>query len=201
MLLDTQEARPDLESTIMGDVEFKWTKDPDLLLQYFKIREEAYREYLGLNNFRGKLDAIDSHSHELVAVKNDNQVIGGARLTINDNSLKAKLPMESDDFILREVFPEYNLDKNRYCEFSKTLLTRGYRKEDYFLNLCNTLVKKAQTFNTKYIFIIAPKLQTLRYMNIATLLNIPNETCSDISLPYMSSYDGMAIYLSVYHLK
>ena len=58
-------------------IEFKLSRDPHLLQQYYDLREQCYREELGIPDFDGSEELDDQRGHILLAIENG-RCIGGA---------------------------------------------------------------------------------------------------------------------------
>ena len=61
-------------------IEFKLTREPHLLEQYYALREQCFREELGLPDFDGSEEECDRKGHILLAIQ-DGRCIGGARIS------------------------------------------------------------------------------------------------------------------------
>ena len=61
-------------------IEFKLSRDPQLLQQYYDLRERCYRKELGIPDFDGSEDADDQRGRILLAIENG-RCIGGARVS------------------------------------------------------------------------------------------------------------------------
>jgi hypothetical protein len=60
-------------------LEFKITRDSQVLAQYYQLREQCYRSELGLTDFDGYEDEQDKRSQIMVALQ-AGRVVGGVRI-------------------------------------------------------------------------------------------------------------------------
>lgn len=174
-----------------------FTKDPVLLLEYFKIREEAYKEELMLDYFSGRFDDIDPRSHIVLGIA-EGHCIGGARLTVHDPLLESGLPLEEEHFRLADLLPEYNLKKNKYGEYSRLAMKKGYRNGRYSETIYMALNNKSKELGMKYVFAVAPLIQARSYkLMYKACFGLNIDIRHDISVPQKPIYEHLKMCLSV----
>lgn len=179
------------------EIRYVWTKDPSLLLQYFKVREQAYKEYLHLDGFSGDLDGTDTNSHILL-VMDGYRCVGGARLTVKDPLVESNLPMEEDGFRLTDLFPELDLKNNKYCEYSRVCFLEGYRTGAYVDGVYRRFFEKCIEKKIKYNFAIAPLLQAKRSRRGAEKLGVKASIRYDIKVPHKPIHGSIKqMYITV----
>ncbi|WP_372742561.1 hypothetical protein, partial [Neptunomonas sp.] len=110
----------------MSNIHFELTKNPQHLNDYYKIREECFRTDLLLTAFDGSEDQHDKEGYILIARDGD-RCIGGARINGCSPKADTRLPIENDDFIIKDLFPDLSLEKHAYCQWTRLALLPEYR--------------------------------------------------------------------------
>ncbi len=182
------------------DVSYEFTHDVGLLHQYYLLREEMFSAVWGLKNFSGKEDAYDSQSHIVIARKNL-QCIGGGRLTISTPEDPRMLPMEKDDLILKDLFPELDLHETAYGEFSRMAILPEFRSGHILPEISHRFIKKAIAQGVEYVFIMAPIPLARNYRQVAQMFGIRVNICQDITVPQRDEYEGIQMVISVMDLS
>ncbi|MCP5361730.1 MAG: hypothetical protein H6908_03695 [Hyphomicrobiales bacterium] len=178
-----------------------FTKDPKYLLQYFKIREEAYRVTLGINKSVANIDDIDVRSHIALLLKGE-ECLGGARITAADTTLDYELPLEEENFRLKELLPDLDLENSMYGEYSRLALKEPFRDGKHCTKLYSAMNQKSRTLGLRYVFAIAPIPQARSYKYIyKRYFNLKITIYDDIVVPYKPMYSHMDICLSMLDLQ
>src|SRR5262245_61680552 len=60
---------------------FEFTRDPALLHQYYRLRENEFNSVMKLTDYSGAENEYDRKGHIMV-VRTGNQVVGGARINV-----------------------------------------------------------------------------------------------------------------------
>ena len=168
---------------------YEFTKDPELLLQYFNIRRQAYANNIGFEDFAGSYDDADARSEIVVAMDSQGEVIGGTRLTASDPLLEYYLPLEEDGFELKDIFPEYDLESCRYGECSRMALKEEYRDGEYYVLLCDAIYRRSRELNLKYLFCHATSLHARKYRQMWThYFHLKTHTKLTVDVPYNPKY-------------
>lgn len=165
-------------------LEYFFTKDQNLLNEYIKTRQAVYASDLGLDGLLGQKDEFDdlSRNHSLVLLKNG-KCVGGGRITICNDYKKELLPMENNEFSLFKSNQNLELYKNKYAEVSRLFVMKEERSARIAGNLYVMMNIKASEFNTKYVFIQAPRIQARSYKIICNRLNIKTTIRDEINVP------------------
>lgn len=136
------------------------TEDRDLLEQYFALRRRQYhRHFPTLPPWFGEEEAADSVADIVVATVGQ-RVLGGARISYAGPGAAARLPLESEQFELKRVFPDWRLDQQLICEFCRHavepefggLVSRG---------LAAAMAMTAARRETALAFTVCPRGQTV----------------------------------------
>jgi hypothetical protein len=179
-----------------------FSKDPKLLQEYFVVRERCYRLVKdGPKDFSGHEDAFDRNA-DILVVRAGDSVIGGARIVSNKLAEKSSIPLESEGFKMKNIFPDLDLNKHSYCEFGRLAVLPQYRSMALIEDIVLTLIMRAIETKHKYMFAMNPlvqarcyrkickKLRLLRPYNIHTEIEIPQkpEQCGTLKM-YLSSLE------------
>lgn len=132
-------------------VVFEFTQDAGLLHQYYGLRQRMYRNIFGGDDAEGAEDMHDKLSHILIA-RRGNLCLGGCRLTVREQDEMWSLPMESEQFKLREVFADLPLSRVRHGEVSRFAVMEDCGEDDIFEGLCKMVYAKVADSNIPYVF-------------------------------------------------
>lgn len=194
-------ARKALRSTNLQErVVFEFSHDAGLVHQYCNMRENMFISVWGLKHFSGMKDRFDDISQLMVARKGL-QVIGGGRLTICPPSRPLAMPMENADFKLTEVFPELNLDKHTYGEFSRLAILPEYRAGSVFPELAKRFIRKAVAEGVDFAFNMAPVPLARSYRQAMQVFGLNWNIRNDLVVPDREEFEGIKMTLSVMDLR
>lgn len=133
---------------------YEFTDDKALLHQYFVLRERM----LGTDRFLPK-DTIPQDIHDkisyILVARRGKLCIGGARLTIRDGDEMFPLPMESDEFKLRELFPQLPLNKVRHAVGSKFAILEDHKSSEVLYAMCKIMYEKIMALGAHYYYVRA----------------------------------------------
>jgi hypothetical protein len=181
-------------------IRFEFSKDPNLLAQYYQIREACFRQQLGIDSFDGSEDVHDRAGHILIARDGD-RCIGGARISGTAPINPARLPMECDDFILEEHFPELTQQGISYCQWTRLALLPEHRTTEVLRAQCLALIKGSAELNYSYAFNVAGTIRARLYRRLHTTLGYGYEICNHISIPAEDGFTNLEHLLSVAAIK
>ena len=133
-------------------VTYELTQDPALLHQYYKLRETVYRKSFSLKDFDGGEDFYDKISHILIA-RRGNLCLGGCRLTIREGDETWLLPTEVDEYIFRDLFPDFGLDRVKHGEISRFVVMEDSGDDDIYYGLCKAMYDIVTASNIHYLFV------------------------------------------------
>ena len=171
-------------------INYEFTSNPDFLNQYYKIREDCYRDDLGLTCFSGEEDEYDRIGYIAVARIGD-KVIGGARLILSHPHSGIRLTLEEENFLMVNFFPELDLEENGYCEITRVAILREYRNTNISKDLFRVIMDRAKSEKCYFHFSTAPLIQARNYKIIAKKLGFISVIRNDIVIPYKQIYDNL----------
>jgi hypothetical protein len=166
---------------------YEFTTEQRFLEQYYKIREDCYREDLGLDDFSGAEDEYDRIGH-IAIVRHGDEVIAGARLVICKPHSGIKLPLEEEGFIIKELFPELGLEDVAYCEVTRLAILPAFREGSVHKELTELMIEKSIKEGCYYHFSVAPLLQARNSRILGKRLGVLHIIRTDIEVPYKPIY-------------
>ena len=116
-------------------VVFEFTADKGLLHQYYRLRDLAFGGGRSLAEGNSQQDIHDKISEILVA-RRGRLVIGACRLTVREGDEAFLLPMEEENFKLRNLFPDLPLNRERHGVISKFAILEEHNERDIIYGLC-----------------------------------------------------------------
>ena len=114
------------------DTEDKWFE------KYIKVCSKAYEDDLRLKGKLSKKDDYDFKKYsEVIILKDKNKCIGGARIVTHFANAKLLLPLESEDFMLKNILKHKinNLESKTYSEICRLSIDPKYRKTNALYKL------------------------------------------------------------------
>ncbi len=182
-----------------AQVVYELTDDPGYLHQYYRLREQMFISVWGLKEFSGLKDEYDDESDIMVA-RVGNQVIGGCRLTFSTPNDRKHLPMEKQDFILEEQFPELPLYDLKFAEISRMAILPEYQNSIVMLELSRQLLKRGAEKKARFAFTLAPVPLARNYRKAAHLFGLNWKIRNDIAIPDREEYEGIKMVVSMLDL-
>lgn len=178
---------------------YEFTEDAGFLHQYYNLREEMFISVWGLTHFSGQKDQFDDTS-EIMVARQGLQCIAGGRLTISTPNKPQPLPMERHGLILKDAFPELNLDKCSYGEFSRLAILPEFRGGEVFPEIARRFIKKAIASGVDYAFNMAPQPLARNYRQVVQLFGLTWDIRRDIDVPDQEEFEGIRMVVSVMDL-
>ena len=146
------------------ELEFEFTRDPDLLHQYHQIYEREFRIVQNADLYRH--DGDDEHDQRglnLVA-RRGGLCVGGFRMSVKTPEEPHPLPIEMGDFRLADHFPCLNERPIRCCQVGRLCLLPEFRGGDVTFELIRHITRKAVELKLEMFFATAPLLNARAYM-------------------------------------
>jgi len=175
---------------------FELTKDPDLLKQYYKLREERFREVLSLPNFSGIEEELDRKSDILIA-RIGNKCLGGIRICGSDNT--APLPLETADYSLNDQMPHLQLDNVGYCQWMRLSMRPDIEIPKLHLQklFCLALARFCAELGYRYGFCISSKAHHRFYKKFFHKYGYNYWNCEGVVIKKEGDFDDLEHLLCV----
>lgn len=178
------------------NVVFEITTDPQLLNQYYKLRETSFKKILRLPDFCGQEEELDRQSDILIA-RVGTQCLGGVRICGVDES--DLLPLESHRHDLPSQLPDLNLDQYGYCQWmrltmcSDTLYPNEKLHQQFFL----ALTKFSVSLGYRYGFCLSSKVHQRFYKKFFSQYDCNYWSCEGINVASESKFNDLEHLLCV----
>jgi len=173
----------------------EFTNDKALLHQYYLLRNQMIGRYI---NAPIATDDIYDKISEVLIARRGNMVIGGCRLTIREGDESFLLPIETENFKIRDLFPNLPLNKERHAIISKFAIIESHKERDLLYDLCKIMFDRVVALDTRYIFARATNYVIARnWRKIATIFGAINTTiCEGIDVPENPILPGQKQYIT-----
>ena len=169
-------------------VVFEFTTDKGLLHQYYRLRNQMF----GRDLTHSDGDGADNHDKisEILVARRGNVVIGACRLTVREGDESFLLPMEAENFKLRETFPNLPLSTQRHATISKFAILEEHRQYEILHGLCKIIFDTVIAADIHYVFSRTTAILARNWRMIANSFGA-NHTriCNEIAVPAIPNFD------------
>ena len=177
---------------------YEFTDDPALLHQYYRLRDLMYRKVHNLKEFEGGEDVYDKISHILIA-RRGRLCVGGCRLTIREPDENFLLPMETEEYKLRDVYPSLDLDMYRHAEASRFAIMEGFSEREVMYSLSKIICDKCFLEGMQYCFAKSPYTLARNWRLIGNkVLGVKTSILPDDHIPANPLYPEIKWYITVF---
>ncbi|MFV0276199.1 MAG: hypothetical protein ACK5HY_03305, partial [Parahaliea sp.] len=150
---------------------FVVTQDKKDLEQYYALREACFREDLGIPCFEGGEDEYDREGTVLLALDRDRRVLAGARIYGRRPGQHQVLPIECQQFCLRECFPALELNRRPYCHWGRLVISHSVRNSSRFAqDLLQRLISCSAQLGYDFAFLVSDRCRCRYYRQIHSML-------------------------------
>lgn len=178
-------------------ITFEVTQDRALLHQYYDIRERMYRKMFDSKDFVDEEDLYDKLGHIIVA-RRGKLCLGGCRLIIREGDEGFLLPLESQEFKLRNVFPDLPLSKERHGEISRFAILDDYNNRDVLSGLCEVMYNQVVASGAHYMFAKSTLTMARHWRLIANSFGVKTtQICDDLKVPEHSINPDIKWYITL----
>jgi predicted GNAT family N-acyltransferase len=167
-------------------IKYEVTRDPELLRQYYELRERCFREDLGIEDFDGSEDEKDKQAHILIAHKNG-RCVGGVRISL-------ELPTE-------ESISDLSVDMRASCSWERFVFHPDERSTRFSREFLANLIDVCHALDFKHAFVLSSLRNARFYRLFHTALGIPFEILKAAPEFAQGKFTGLEHYLSVSHLQ
>jgi hypothetical protein len=167
-------------------IEFKLTQDPHLLEQYYALREQCFREELGLPDFDGSEEKEDRHGRILLAVQNG-RCIGGARI--------------SPTVSLQSQIKQLELTQGACCMWERFVFDPAVRTVQMIRDFCGHLIQYSREIGYHHAMVLSSLRNARFYRQCHSALGVGFKIHRHVPHSAKGSFAGLEHYLSVAHLQ
>ena len=166
-------------------IEFKLTRDPQLLAQYYDLRERCFRQELGLSDFNGSEEEQDRHGHVVLAIQ-DGRCIGGARISPNIQ--------------LQSQVKQLELKADACCMWERFVFDPAVRTVQLIRNFFAHLVEITKAVGFDHAMVLSSLINARFYRKFSAPLGVGFQIHRHVPHSAKGSFAGLEHYLSVAHL-
>ena len=176
---------PEQEALVLS-IEFKLSRDPKALKQYYELREQCYREELGLPDFDGSEEILDLQGKILLATQDD-RCIGGARI--------------SPGTFLPWQIGELKLQRGASCMWERLVFDPEVRSIKLMRDFCAELIDVSRTSGYRHAVVLSSLRNARFYRQCHSALDVEFEIHRRLPHCGGGTFAGLEHYLSVSHLQ
>jgi hypothetical protein len=167
-------------------IEFKLTRDPRLLEQYYALREQCFREELGLPDFDGSEDAHDRQGHIVLAIQ-DGRCIGGVRISPNVS--------------LQSQIQQLGLKRETCCMWERFVFDPAVRTVQLIRDFFIHLVEVTREVGFHHAMVLSSRLNARFYRQCGSAIGYKFQIHRHVPHSATGAFSGLEHYLSVGHLQ
>jgi hypothetical protein len=167
-------------------IEFKLTRDPQLLEQYYALREKCFQEDLGISDFDGSEDDSDRQGQIFLAIQ-DGRCIGGARIS-------RQLPKQG-------YHHELNLQSQTCCIWERSFLDPAVRTLQLFRDFCTHLVEISRVLGYHHALVLSSLRNARFYRKCHSAMGIGFQIHRHVPDCAQGAFAGLEHYVSVSRLR
>ena len=178
-----------IKQFLHDDIVMEFTRDPGLLHQYYRIRDQEFKMALHCDDYDSLENEHDKTGYIAVA-RIGNFCIGGVRLNIKSPRRPNLLPVEINGFRLEEHFSYLAHKEVTYAQASGFVILPELRSNEICFNLVKRMFARARSLNVHTMFAASPKINSRLYKMECVQLGIVNTVIHyDIKLPVYADTD------------
>jgi N-acyl-L-homoserine lactone synthetase len=166
--------------------EFKLSRDPQLLQQYYQLRQQSFRQELGIPDFDGSEDEQDRESQILLAIQ-DGQVIGGVRISPN-------VPAQKQ-------LQELDLKLNSCCMWERFVVDPAVRTIQFIREFIAHLIEFSRHSGFQQALVLSSLRNARFYRQCHSALGIGFKIHRNVPNFAQGAFAGLEHYLSVSNLQ
>jgi len=171
---------------VVLSIEFKLSREPEILQQYYDLRQYCYREELGLPDFNGSEEFIDRKGRILLAIKGG-QCIGGARIS-------------PGTFVPRKIV-ELKLNPGACCMWERLVFDPEERSLELMSDFCARLIQVSREMGYHQAVVLSSLRNARFYRRCHSALGVEFEIHRHVPHCARDTFAGLEHYLSVAQLQ
>lgn len=165
---------------------FELSRNTRLLEQYYKLREERFREDLGIPAFDGSEEMRDRQGDVLLAHR-DGKCVGGIRIA----------PCTLSPTLLDDL--EYSAPAS--CFWERLVLAPEVRTTEFFRQFCDNTITMTQALGYRHAIVLSSRRTARFYRKLHTGLGVGFHILRPAPDHATGAFSGLEHYLSVAHLE
>lgn len=180
-------------------ITFEFSKQESLLKQYYKLREECFRNELGLEAFDGTEDKYDQNGKILI-VRDGQTCVGGVRITGCSLFGRSLMPLEQKGLNISEMLPQLSLSLVPYCQWERLVLRPEYRGIDMLRGICKALIRGCASLGYHYAFNVTGIKRARLYKRVHSNLGFDYEIYNKLEMPVENDFSHLEHLLSIAYI-
>jgi hypothetical protein len=168
----------------ISKVKIQITKDPELLQQYYDLRERTFRSDLGFKSYDGQENKYDKNGRIFIGTLNG-EVVSGARLMVSSDMPYLVHEDIEKNFTYQVMCKSLDIDLCgvKYAEISALCEQEKFRVEGMLDKLLEVVIGYCRSENIKYMFGITDLTQNRNYKKTFTKINVKSIIADKINVP------------------
>ena len=180
-------------------VVYELSRDPELLQQYYALREQCYRNELKLQGFDGSEDIEDRSGHILIA-RVGRRCMGGIRISpLLDEAEQLKLAGEHA-LTLPSLLPGMGFRQGNSCVWERLASEPSFRSPQHAQEFFAHLVKASSELHYDFAFTLSSMRNARFYKRCHSYAGVDYQIFRDIPVAADKAFKNLEHYLSVAHL-
>lgn len=168
-------------------LEFKITRDSQVLDQYYELREKCFRSELGLATFDGSEDEQDRRSQIMVALRNGRRVVGGVRI--------------SSHITLSSQLDQLGLNQEVSCMWERFAIDPVMRTLWMFREFSSALIDASRDAGYEHAMVLSSLPNARFYRRCHSAIGVKFQIHRHVPHCAQGAFSGLEHYLSVAHLE
>lgn len=129
-----------------------FTKDAELLSQYYELREKCFKEDTGWEEYSGSEVEADVKGKVFVATDKSGKVIAGMRFLVSGWLECTPNEKPESGLTMKEVFKKNNLNPEaKFSELSAVVVEKEHRNRTLMKNMFSCLIEESIKENCEYV--------------------------------------------------
>jgi hypothetical protein len=177
----------------ISKVKIQITKDPELLQQYYDLREREYIREWGFVGYSGQEDEFDRKGNIVLAIE-DGKVIAGLRVSIPNTGYLSNEDLEKN-FTYKEICKSCGIDleKVTYVEVSAVVVER-VACGALLVRMFSDVIMDCRSGGIKYMFGVSTAGCNRDYRATLKTIGIKSFVVDKIEAPKKSRYNNVSMY-------
>ena len=178
---------------------YEVSRDPELLQQYYAIRQQCYRDELNLNGFDGSESEEDRRGHILIA-RSGRQCLGGIRISPLANEREQLMLADDHLLTLPSLMPQMGFRQGRHCVWERLALAPSFRSIKNNQDFCEHLIKASVMLDYDFAFTLSSLRNARFYKRCHSYVGIDYQIMRDVPVEADGAFSKLEHFLSVSHL-
>lgn len=167
-------------------IEFELCQDPQLLEQYYQLRQKCFRRELKLPDFDGSEDERDREGQILIARTGD-RCVGGARI-VPDSTMQYRIN-------------EMALASEACCMWERFVFDPVVRTVQMIRDFCAELIDASRQFGYDYALVLSSRRNARFYRQCHSALGVEFDIHCRMPDAAQGVFAGLEHYLSISKLS